>query len=184
MIEDPISQACLQSEQFPRENPLIQAVLEQDEPLQDDGEKALEDEAKADDLDDDNADKKNKKKKKKKKKAENKGSPVANKNKLSGFQEKLMAEQTLKEDLMSKQLKAKDSKIESIQAQPHQKTVESHIDYEFELAQSLNSTRGTSNLDSIIKMMDIMDSSQTNKVVIDSYSCNHACKFLFATCPK
>lgn len=188
MIEDPISGTYLKNENFPIENPLIKAVLdthpnEIPEPLESNDQ--FEEEAKPELVEEEeNADKKGKKKKKKKKKVEAKPTQIAAKTKLSGFQEKLMQEQTIKEDLLSKQPPTKENKNDQPAIKPNPKPIEPPVDLEFQLAQSLNKARGEFGLESIFKMMDIIDSSHMNRVVIDSFSCENSCKFLFAACAK
>lgn len=187
MIEDPISQTFLKNENFTLENPLIKAALDVHEPIPQEAVEKIdkEDAQKTEGLEEeDNEDKKAKKKKKKKKKVEANPALVGNKNKLSGFQEKLMQEQTVKDEKMTKQQSSKESKTELAGVQPSSLVVEPQIDVEFELAKSLSKVRGPSGLDSIFKMMDLIDSSHVNRVVIDSFSCDYACKFLFATCAK
>jgi hypothetical protein len=187
MIEDPISQTYLKNGNFPIENPLIKAVLDEQHtnPQELTEEKQLPEEMALPEsnADEDEVDKKGKKKKKKKKKPEAKPVQLGNKNKLSGFQEKLLQEQMIKEEQLRKQ-PPKEAKIEPPPPKPTPKMVEPTVDFEFQLAQSLNKARGPVALESIFKMMELVDTSQTSRVVIDSYSCDHACKFLFAACAK
>lgn len=187
LIEDPISQQYLTAAQSAFERRLEEALENQPNP----GETLKDDEAVCDDSenkdkeygDNDDCDKKGKKKKKKKKKVEIKAPPITSKNKLSGFQQKLMQEQEVH---LEKTLKKPDPKIDKPAPKPQ--TDKRSLDQDqFELAQQLFelSQQDSHSINNLIMLMNKLDANPNSfKFSLDSFSCEETCKVYFTPYAK